>query len=226
MNLIFRRALWGETRVYLIYRRLHIFREDELRHVNWGKYLYWRFLRKEKYRDLQEKIKTAKKKGAVNLYQVFVAKLIAVGVPDRLTKDTLYLYETLRTIVLASGDNAIISWIQYHWSHLRLARSTLFPAFLLIILFPLVMHYEWSQPILHAIIAAIFCLAFFLIEFVHYYYREKFMIYAMISYFLTFRSDKMKGSNECGHGIKDVKQHSERNVDNRNEKETELQERT
>jgi hypothetical protein len=187
LNLIFRRFLWRETRVYLIYRKLHIFEEKRINHINWIRYMYYLLYSKKKYEETIRIIDNVKKEGEVNLYKVFIDKLSAKGVEERLTKNTLYLYETIRTIVLDSGESEIISWIQYHWSHLRLARSTLFPIFLMMILIPLVLYYEWSQSVYNSLVAGITVLVFFIIQFLHYYYREKFMIYAMISYLFVHK---------------------------------------
>ena len=118
-----------------------------------------------------------------NLYSDLITVLKAKGVPSHAIKTPLDIYDAVRTLVMASQDNAIISWIGYHWSHLRLARSTLVPALIFIVLMPsAVIHWQfgWNS----AIWASMICFIFFITQLVHYYYRERFMIYAMVSYFL------------------------------------------
>jgi hypothetical protein len=86
---------------------------------------------------------------------------------------------------MASQDSAIIGWIQYHWGQLRLARSTLVPSFLLVLFLPWAAT-DWPGCSVTTILGlALLAFLFFLIQLGHYYYRERFMIYAMLGYFLV-----------------------------------------
>ena len=111
-------------------------------------------------------------------------KLTACGVANQAIPSILDIYEVVRTLVMASHDSMIIGWIQYHWSQLRLARSTLFPSVLLAILLPACM-LQWQVHIWRVAVVLLFLAFLVVLQVAHYYYRERFMIYAMVGYFLT-----------------------------------------
>ena len=187
-NLISRILLWGKVREYLMYRKLNIFKEAEFE-----KRKIWLFYYLRKRNELKKTIDKVKEKEAKNLFPELKEKLKEWNVPEHCSDSILDIYDFIRTIVMASKDSAIISWIQYHWAQLRLARNTLVPTFLLIFFLPAAIHswhiYTWPTTLLAAILS--FC--FFILQLCHYYYRERFMIYAMLGYFLICKTgDKMK----------------------------------
>ncbi len=185
-NLVSRILLWGKIREYLMYRKLDIFKVPSLR----DKKIWWLTYLLQRKAILLE-IEKVKSERAVNLYPELIKKLNENNVPKQSQKSILDIYDVVRTIVMASRDSAIIGWIQYHWAHLRLARSTLVPAFLLITFLPLAVS-DWGlYPMYIIVLAVITSLSFFLLQLSHYYYRERFMIYAMLGYFLISNSKNM-----------------------------------
>lgn len=178
-NLVSRILVWGKIREYLMYRKLDIFKMKSLKDkkIWWLSYLCHR-------KEILIEIEKIKAKRKISLYHILISKLNEKKIPAQSQKSILDIYDVVRTIVMASCDSAIIGWIQYHWAHLRLARSTLVPAFLLIIFLPLAI-IDWNvNSTSIEIMTLILCLSFFLIQVCHYYYRERFMIYAMLGYFL------------------------------------------
>lgn len=187
-NLISRLVLWGRIREYLMLRKLEVFRakpfSGEPRRMWWLRYIL-------KRRKLRAKVEEAKQAGNGSLYPVLVRRMEEEEVPAECRKNMLDAYEVVRTIVLASKDNAVIEWIQYHWSQLRLPRSTIIPSLLLTYLVPAVLR-DWGCSRLQATTGAIIAISFLLLQWVHYYYRERFMIYAMVGYFVIKPGDKQK----------------------------------
>ena len=178
LNLLSRKLFWGRVREYLIYRKLNVFKQEEFE-----KERPWclRYIRGRK--QIQNQIDLVKK-DKKSLLPVLLDKIKRDHPEEELWRSILDVYDLVRTEVMASGDSAIIGWIQYHWGQLRLARSTLVPAILLILVLPFA-GYGWFSPHwLAAIGGLLLSLAFFSVQLIHYYYRERFMIYSMFSYYL------------------------------------------
>lgn len=177
-NLVSRRLVWGRVRAYIIYRKLDVFKNRRFdTRMNVIRFLWT-------YELTTRKVKKVLRKGKCSLHGILTTALNEAGVPAQMTKDPLDIYDSVRTLVMASRDNAVISWISYHWSHLRLARSTLVPIILFAFLIPAVTdHWGYSCSVFFGSLSA--CLLFFVIQLVHYYYRERFMIYSMLGYFLV-----------------------------------------
>ena len=180
LNLFLRILAWGKVREYLLYRKLDVFKTGILKEKNvWC--LRYLFHRKEIMEDVYTVIEQKKE----SLYPVLINKLSKEKVPEQSCKSILDIYDVVRTIVMSSQDSAVIGWIQYHWSQLRLTRSTLVPTFLLIIFVPLTLN-DWGIYNSFTVLSGlIICLFIFLLQLGHYYYRERFMIYSMLGYFLT-----------------------------------------
>lgn len=176
LNLTMRAICWGKIREYLMLRKLNAFKTGPLKGLRW-----WNYLRLTPVQ--RESLESVLKPGAENFYSEFMQRMEAESISAKSVKDLVDAYDTLRATVMDSGDSAIIEWIQYHWSQLRLARSCIVPAFLLIILMPMAIH-QWGGTPLCVLGGGIGASLFFILQWMHYYYRERFMIYAMISFFL------------------------------------------
>jgi hypothetical protein len=188
LNIMLRPLLWGKTREYLIYRKLNLFKEPtlEAHDVSWWKYVL-------KSRQLKKAIENAKKKDDINLYKAMTARMQDKGIPECAYTTPYDLYDVVRTVVMTSQDNGMIAWIQHHWAQLRLTRSTLVPTFILVTLAPLALH-TWGASTVQVVSLGVFVFLFFVFQLVHYYYREKFMIYAMLGY--LFVLPYKEGSDE------------------------------
>ena len=178
-NFISRIILWGKIREFILYKKLDIFKENEFEmcRINLISFLI-------RYKSIRSKIdQMIKSNNNCILYHFLIKKIKSQNVPDKAIQNPLDIYEALRTLVMASQDNAIISWINYHWSHLRLARSTLVPAIGFMVFTPwAILH--WGYGTIWFIASLIVSMGFFIIQFIHYYYRERFMMYSMVEYYL------------------------------------------
>lgn len=177
LNLLMRGVVWGRVREYLMYRKLDVFKAAPFKGITCAGYLI-------RYRDKSDEAKNAVKADPESLVSVLETRLLERRVPARWTRLMVDVYDVVRTAVMSSQDSAVISWIDYHWSQLRLARSTLLPAAMLMVLLP-VSAITWGWRTRDVLAAAVVGVTFCLLQLCHYYYRERFMIYAMLSYFLV-----------------------------------------
>lgn len=191
LHALLRIWVWGKTREYLMYRKLNLFKEENvIKAMGTVNIFFYLYLSYRKPKELELAINAAIKNGSINLYQCLIHKLKKCNISERCYSSNYDIYDTVRTLALGSQDNAIIGWIQYHWSQLRLVRGTLIPLILIFITLPFAM-FQWQIVGLEIdkclLIFLVECCLFLviLIQAFHYYYREKYMIYAMLGYFIT-----------------------------------------
>lgn len=178
-NYISRFFLWGKIREYFIYRKLDVFKEKEFSDK---KYSCITFI--INYEDIKVTIDKNIVEKTDSLYFILLSKLRIKNVPDASIKTVIDIYDVVRTLVMASKDNSIIDWIKYHWDQLRLARSTIMPSFILIVLTPFLL-VDWNCDIQTIIIGEVIIFLFFILQYFHYFYRERFMIYTLFGYFIN-----------------------------------------
>jgi hypothetical protein len=177
-NYLSRFMLWGRIREYFIYRKMDVFKDKSFtKKVTCISYI----IRKDSIEKIINREIAPKND---NLFNVFKTKLKCCNIPEASVSKIIDTYEVIRTLVMASNDNSIIDWIHYHWDQLRLARGTIVPAFFLLFIIPLLL-IDWNMSTTEVIIGGICGFLFFMLQYFHYYYRERFMIYTMFGYFIN-----------------------------------------
>ena len=187
LNLLSRKLFWGRVREYLIYRKLNVFKQKRFEEERPS--CLWYIRERTRIGEDIKRVKDEKQ----SLRPFLLEKIKRQHPEEELSNSILDVYDLVRTEVMASGDSAIIGWIQYHWGQLRLARSTLVPALVLLIFLPFAAASWFSPGLLWGIAAFFLSLAFLAIQFMHYYYRERFMIYSMFSYYLVCKGPSHVG---------------------------------
>ncbi|HUJ11511.1 MAG TPA: hypothetical protein VL171_15970 [Verrucomicrobiae bacterium] len=182
-----RKKLWGRVREYCLLRKLNVFQSGRFTGINCLGYI--RLSESDR-----ESLKADLESGAESLYTDFKRRMEEEAISARSVKELVDAYDTLRTIVMDSGESAITEWIQYHWAQLRLARGSIIPAFLLMFLVPIAVC-QWGCSGFCFAAAGIVFPVFFLLQCVHYYYRERFMTYTMVGYFLRKSSRNAKAKH-------------------------------
>jgi len=187
-NLWWRIVGGGKIREYLMYRKLDLFKDQAIKDLakRWGIKRFWLWSYFRHRADLVCIIeKEIKNRGTSNLYGHLLLRLREEGVPEASCNSILDIYDVVRTKVMSSQDSAIIGWIQYHWSQLRLARSTIIPSLIMVVLLIVLAFRDWNLSQRYVVVLTAFGTGFFTLQLYHYYYRERFMIYAMLGYFLS-----------------------------------------